>query len=44
MAAAELVWTYYVEHTLLYCFHDCSVKLSKITHFNSEVATKMPHG
>ena len=45
IAAAELAWAYHTnEHALFYCSLDRSVKLSKVTYPDSEVATKMSCG
>nr|XP_012606182.1 uncharacterized protein LOC105863530 isoform X1 [Microcebus murinus] len=45
IAAAELAWAYHTnEHALSYRSLDCSMKLSKVTFPDSEVATKMSCG
>nr|KAF6444299.1 hypothetical protein HJG59_008591 [Molossus molossus] len=45
IAAAELAWAYHIdEHAFSYRSLDCSMRLSKITFPDSEVATKMSCG
>lgn len=45
IAAAGLAWAYHTnKHALPYCSLDCSMRLSKVTFPDSEVATKVPCG
>ncbi|KAF5929817.1 hypothetical protein HPG69_002542 [Diceros bicornis minor] len=45
IAAAELAWAYHTnKHALSYCALDCSMKLSKVTFPDSEVAAKISCG
>lgn len=45
IAAVELAWAYHMnKHALSYCSLDCSMKLSKVTFPDSEVATKVSCG
>ena len=44
IVAVELSWVYHTEHILLYCFLDCSMKLSIFIHLVSQVVNKMSYG